>query len=78
MDSALDCESGDPGFGLGGGATVVYWLCPLARHFSPATSVGWGNLPGGPVYLSSGHVKEPYKFENGLPISFPSLMGGPI
>ena len=31
-DSALNCESGGPGFGLGGGATAVYWLCPLEGH----------------------------------------------
>ena len=30
------------GSSLGGGATVVYKLCPLARYFSLATFVGLG------------------------------------
>ena len=40
MDSTLDYES--RGSSLGGGDTAVYMLCPLTRHFSLATSVGWG------------------------------------
>ena len=31
-----------PGSSLGGDITVVYRLCPLARHFSLAKSLGWG------------------------------------